>query len=109
MSELLPCPFCGAEPRYFDTQDFVTAPGIICDACNIEVLSQHAKRNAALMWNTRPSLPVSEPGVRDRIYNVALAELEKKRLMPTSVTLATAIANAAAAAFTSPSNGEAQP
>lgn len=56
-----------------------------------------------------PSLPVSEPGVRERIYNVALAELEKKRLMPTSVTLATAIANAAAAALTSPSNGKAQP
>lgn len=62
----------------------------------------------ALTTATKCAAPTTSPepdAVRDLVYEVALAELEKKRLMPTSVTLATAIANAYSAALRAPVAG----
>ncbi|UOK71665.1 Lar family restriction alleviation protein [Ancylobacter polymorphus] len=62
---LLPCPFCGGEPRQFNCVEpdgFVSGTFVRCDACGIDINDEY-EADAIAAWNRRasPPAPAAEP------------------------------------------------
>jgi len=55
MANLLPCPFCGLEPRKYgcvEADGFVAATCIRCDTCGIEMANEY-EEDVVADWNRR--------------------------------------------------------
>ena len=54
MSNLLNCPFCGAEAKYMEIKDFFISRFVTCTKCGIETPRNCLNRKDAIKrWNTR--------------------------------------------------------
>jgi Lar family restriction alleviation protein len=68
-AKLLPCPFCGGEPRQFNCVEpdgFVSGTFVRCDACGIDINDEY-EADAVAAWNRRasPPAPAAEPVAKE--------------------------------------------
>lgn len=53
--DLMLCPFCGSRAGFYDAK---CVPGVVCDGCGADVMSDdNTRKGAARLWNTRKFPP----------------------------------------------------
>ena len=84
--KLLPCPFCGAKPRWYPSQSIAVYEAISCinEDCDVQPETDYGEPyDVATAWNTRAALAAAPQPAPDRetlesiIYNSADAYIEE--------------------------------
>jgi hypothetical protein len=61
-TEMLPCPFCGCDPKLIDGRSADVGCFVRCEHCRLDYISAPDEQNARSVWNARALIGQPGPG-----------------------------------------------